>query len=140
MRAVRAAVECALDLYAVTDDPTAAVLAGGSQLRDRAFKAVEGIVLAPHDNLEGFVIFIAALLALGHVSPPSRPAWDWPAKMGLEPCRHGHDDLAQIGCFPAIVARHPELTNVAVIADIGNLLGIARRPGIAGDRGDLRDR
>src|SRR5579883_3074600 len=140
MCAVRAAVEGTLDLDAVTDDSTAAVLAGGSQLRDRAFKAIEGIILAAHNDLEGLVIFVAALLALSHLSPPSRRAWGWPARMELEPCRHGHDDLAQIGGFPAIVARHPKLTHVAIITDIRHLLGIARRPGVPGDRGDLCNR
>ena len=63
-RAVRAAEDRAAVLHAVPDDSTAAVRARRRQGLDRALEAVVGSRYAPHADLEGRVVVVAA-----HVAP-----------------------------------------------------------------------
>src|SRR5262245_59052815 len=71
-RALGAAVELALDLVAVPQDPAAAMLAGGGQGMDRALEAVENVRLTIHLHVEGLVVFVAAHFALRHAGASSR--------------------------------------------------------------------
>src|SRR3712207_5439013 len=64
--AVGAAVHRAVRLDPVTDDPAAAVGAGGGDGVDRAFEAVEHVRLAALRDLHRLVVFVSAHLALGH--------------------------------------------------------------------------
>ena len=89
--AIRAAVECAPDLHTVADDTAAAVLTGGSQLRDRALKAVEDVALVAHDDLEGFIIVIPTLLTLSHNRPAFHSVFAWFAPVDLEARGYSHD-------------------------------------------------
>ena len=73
-RAVRAAVEGATLLHAVSDDGAAAVGTGGGQLVDRALEAVEDVALPLHHHRERLVVVVSAGLAdhrsLQGASPP----------------------------------------------------------------------
>jgi hypothetical protein len=48
------------------DDAAAAMAAGGGELLDRAFEAVERVFLAGLHDLKGLVVVIAANIALRH--------------------------------------------------------------------------
>jgi len=62
----RAAVEMAVDFYAVSDDFASTVLADWSHSVDGAFEAVEYVVHLCRDDLEGLVVFVAADFTPGH--------------------------------------------------------------------------
>src|ERR671910_2292496 len=64
--AVRAAVEATLDLDPVADHRAVAVLAARRHAADGALEAVEGVVIAGGNHLEGLVVVVAAHLADGH--------------------------------------------------------------------------
>src|SRR5215510_336331 len=70
-RAVGAAIERVLGLDAMPDDPAAALRADRGQLLDRAFEAVEDVLPARRDHLEGQVIIVAANFTLSHVHTSS---------------------------------------------------------------------
>src|SRR5690606_34649037 len=65
--AVRAAEEAPVDLGAVADHLAPAVVADGRHLVDGALEAVEGVVCARGDDLEGLVVVVPADLAASHV-------------------------------------------------------------------------
>jgi len=65
-RAVGAAIESVLGLDPVPDDPAPALSADRGQLLDRAFEAVEDMLPARRDHLEGQIIIVAANFTLGH--------------------------------------------------------------------------
>jgi hypothetical protein len=52
-------------LHAMTNDPAAAVRAGGGQRVDRALEAVEHVQFPTHPHFEAFVVCIATYLACG---------------------------------------------------------------------------
>src|SRR6266511_595045 len=66
-RAIGAAIERVLGLDAMPDDPAAALSADRGQLLDRAFEAVEDMLPARRDHLEGQIIIVAANFTLSHV-------------------------------------------------------------------------
>src|SRR5215204_1814658 len=68
--AVRTAIERAVGLDAVPDDPTPAVVADGRELLDRALEAVEDVPITGGNHLERQVIVVAAHLAFRHDRPP----------------------------------------------------------------------
>src|SRR5262245_19537004 len=67
-RAIGAAIESVLGLDAVPDDPAAAVGADRGQFLNRAFEAVEDMLPAGRDHLEGQVIIVSAHFTFGHGS------------------------------------------------------------------------
>src|SRR5262245_52370727 len=73
--AVVAAEHPVVLLQPVADDARAAMGAGGRQRLDRALEAVEGMGLAGHHHLEGFVVIIAASFASRHAAS-AFPGWD----------------------------------------------------------------
>src|SRR5215813_4802254 len=66
-RATGATIKRVLGLDAVPDDLAAAVSADRRQLLDRAFEAVEDVLSARRDHLEGQIIIVTANFTLGHV-------------------------------------------------------------------------
>jgi hypothetical protein len=68
---VAAAKEAPICLYAVADDPNAAVLAARSESVYCTLETIEGVrVAASHSHLEAFVVLISAYFALGHLHSP----------------------------------------------------------------------
>jgi len=63
-----AAEDLATLLHAVSDDPAVAVRANRRERVDRAFEAVEGVVLTGNDHFKRLVIFIFANFACSHTS------------------------------------------------------------------------
>lgn len=66
MGAVCPAVEAALRLHAVTNDPAPALMAGRGERMDRALEAVKDVSLISAYQLEGLVVVVPANLAYGH--------------------------------------------------------------------------
>ena len=64
--AMRAAVYGGIDLDSVPDDPAAAVRARGRQGLNCTFERIEGMGLAPNQNLKGFVVIVPACFANWH--------------------------------------------------------------------------
>jgi hypothetical protein len=72
-RAVSAAVEVPVRLDAVTNHLHPAVLADRGEGVDGTLEAIEGVpAVTSHPNLEGFVVVVAADLALCHAHHPLR--------------------------------------------------------------------
>src|SRR5437870_739431 len=67
---MRAAEACPLGLDSVPKNPAAAMIARRRQRLDRAFKAVERVRLAVHDDVECLVIVVTAGFALWHGNAP----------------------------------------------------------------------
>ena len=65
-RTVVAAVHPSVALRSMADDPDTAMRAHRRERVNRAFETVENMSLAPHHNLEAFVVVVAAELAFGH--------------------------------------------------------------------------
>jgi hypothetical protein len=65
-RAIGAAIERVLGLDAVSDDLATAVSADGGKLLDRALKAVEDMLPARREYLEGHIIIVAANFTFSH--------------------------------------------------------------------------
>ncbi|HLI72147.1 MAG TPA: hypothetical protein VKV19_20520 [Ktedonobacteraceae bacterium] len=65
-RAICTAVEDAVDLYTMTDNSAVAMVTNRGQAGHGALKAIKDMFLPGHDNLEGFIVVIAALFTLGH--------------------------------------------------------------------------
>ena len=64
--AVNAAVDLPIGFHAVPDDPTVAVWADRRQRMDRAFEAIECVMLSGYDHFKRLVIFILANFACSH--------------------------------------------------------------------------
>src|SRR5437870_13822221 len=69
LSAVGAAVQHALRLYTMPDDPAFAMGTGRGHSMDRTFKTVEDVRLACQDDLKSLVIVIAADFAACHSHP-----------------------------------------------------------------------
>ena len=65
-RAMNAAEDLSICFYAMPHDPAIAVWADGRQRVDRAFEAIECVMLSGYDHFECFVIFILANFACSH--------------------------------------------------------------------------
>jgi hypothetical protein len=65
-RAMNAAEDLSICLHAMSHDPAIAVWADWRQRVDRAFEAIECVMLSGYDHLERFVIFILANFACSH--------------------------------------------------------------------------
>lgn len=65
-RAMNAAEDFAVGFYTVTDDPAVAMRTNRCQRVDRAFEAIECVVLSGYDHFERLVIFILANFACSH--------------------------------------------------------------------------
>jgi hypothetical protein len=59
---------------AMSDDPAVAVRANRCQRMDRAFEAIEGVMLAGNDYFKRLVIFIFTNFACSHTTSISRAA------------------------------------------------------------------
>jgi hypothetical protein len=53
----------------MADDAASAMNTLRSKLMDRAFEAVEGVAVSPEQNIEAFVVIIAADVTLSHLVP-----------------------------------------------------------------------
>ena len=62
-----AAEDLSVGFHAVADHPTVAVRANRRQRVDRAFEAIEGMMLAGNDHFKRLVIFILANFACSHI-------------------------------------------------------------------------
>jgi hypothetical protein len=58
-------------LYAVPDNPAAAMVAPRRQRMNGTLKAVKGVGLVVHNDHEGLIVRIAANLARAHDTPPA---------------------------------------------------------------------
>jgi hypothetical protein len=67
-RATGAAIKRPVRLDAVPDDFAPAVIANRRQRMDRAFEAVENMLPARRDHLEGEIIVVTANFTLGHIN------------------------------------------------------------------------
>jgi hypothetical protein len=63
---MNAAVDLPIGFHAVPHDPTVAVWADRRQRVDRAFEAIECVMLSSYDHLKRLVIFILANFACRH--------------------------------------------------------------------------
>jgi hypothetical protein len=63
---VNAAIDLSVGFHAMPDDPAVAVGANGRQGVDRAFKAIERVMLPGYDHFKRLVIFIFANFACSH--------------------------------------------------------------------------
>jgi hypothetical protein len=68
MRTMSAAVECAIRLDPVADDPAVTMATDWREFLDGALEAVERVRLARGDHLEGLVIVIPANFASRHLN------------------------------------------------------------------------
>ena len=91
--AMAAAVDLAIRLDAVSDDATIAVIAFGRERVNRALETVERVVFTIGDDLEGFVVIIAANFAACYGSSPHKGVFgnaryaSIPRKIVQVPCR-----------------------------------------------------
>jgi hypothetical protein len=58
--------DLSIGFHAVTDHPALAVRANRCERVDRAFEAIEGVMLPGNDHFKRFVIFVLANLACSH--------------------------------------------------------------------------
>ena len=58
--------DSSIGFHAMSDDPAVAVRANRCQRMDRAFEAIEDVMLAGNDHFKRFVIFIFANFACSH--------------------------------------------------------------------------
>jgi hypothetical protein len=65
-RAMNAAEDLSICFHAMPHDPAIAVWADWRQRVDRAFEAIECVMLSGYDHFERFVIFILANFACSH--------------------------------------------------------------------------
>ena len=65
-RAMNAAEDLSIRFHAMPHDPAVAVWADRRQRVDRAFEAIECVMLSGYDHFERFVIFILANFACSH--------------------------------------------------------------------------
>ena len=65
-RAVDAAENLSVSFNAVPDNPAIAMRANRRQCVDRAFEAVEGVVLPADDHFKRLVVFVLANFACSH--------------------------------------------------------------------------
>jgi hypothetical protein len=65
-RAMNAAEDLSISFHTMPHDPAVAVWADRRQRVDRAFEAIECVMLSGYDHFECFVIFILANFACGH--------------------------------------------------------------------------
>ena len=63
---MNAAIDLSVGFHAVPDDPAVAVWADRRERVDRAFEAVEGVILSGYDPFKRLVIFILANFAFSH--------------------------------------------------------------------------
>ena len=71
-RAMDATEDLSVGFNTVSDNPAIAMGANRRQRVDRAFKAVEGVVLAANDYFKRLVIFILADFACSHIQTFAR--------------------------------------------------------------------
>ncbi len=62
-----AAEDLSIGFHAVADHPAVAVRANRRQRVDRAFEAIEGVMLPANDHFKRLVIFILANFACSHI-------------------------------------------------------------------------
>jgi hypothetical protein len=60
------AIDSPISFHTVPHDPTIAVWADRRQRMDRAFKAIEGVMLSGYDDLKRLVIFVFTNFAYSH--------------------------------------------------------------------------
>jgi hypothetical protein len=78
--AVGAAVDGAVGLNAVADNPATAMLASRGECMNCTLEAVEHVWLVPwHGHLEGLVVLISTHLTLGHLNSPFSKRDDSPS-------------------------------------------------------------
>lgn len=65
--AMGAAIDMILYLHAVTDDAAATMPADGGKRRDRALKAVKGMLFAIHCHFKALSILIATNVTSSHI-------------------------------------------------------------------------
>lgn len=63
---MNAAIDLSVGFHAMADDPAVAVWADRRQRVDRAFKAIERVMLSGYDHFKRLVIFIFANFACSH--------------------------------------------------------------------------
>jgi hypothetical protein len=63
---MNATIDLSIGFYTVPDDPAIAVWADWGQRVDRAFEAIECVMLSGYDHLKRLVIFIFANFACSH--------------------------------------------------------------------------
>jgi hypothetical protein len=73
-RAMDATEDLSIGFHAMSDDPAVAVRANRCQRMDRAFEAIEDVMLAGNDHFKRFVIFIFANFTCSHTTSLSREA------------------------------------------------------------------
>ena len=76
-RAVDATEYLGIRFDAVTDDTAVAVRAHRCQRVDRAFEAIEGVALSPHNYFKRFVIIILADFTSRHIEFVRARRGDW---------------------------------------------------------------
>jgi hypothetical protein len=84
---MNAAIDLSVGFHAMPDDPAVAVWADRRQRVDRAFEAVECVVLSGYDHFKRLVIFILANFTCTHTQFFRASAALWRCPLGFRESR-----------------------------------------------------